>query len=107
MPSQNLNRAYGYLWWLNGGSPAMDAMMHRWPLGGGPAELLSPIGGFDLALDASHLYVAGSPLACRIPKSRSRRASRVATSGAPGEVTRTRNPSFGDARCSMANGAPA
>ena len=30
-PSQTMNRAYGYLWWLNGGTPAEDAMMQPWP----------------------------------------------------------------------------
>jgi CubicO group peptidase (beta-lactamase class C family) len=30
-PSQAMNRAYGYLFWLNGGSPAMDAMNTPWP----------------------------------------------------------------------------
>ncbi len=30
-PSQLMNRAYGYLWWLNGETPAMDAMMQAWP----------------------------------------------------------------------------
>lgn len=30
-PSQPYNRAYGYLWWLNGETPAMDAMMAPWP----------------------------------------------------------------------------
>jgi CubicO group peptidase (beta-lactamase class C family) len=30
-PSQPLNRAYGYLWWLNGETPAIDAMMAAWP----------------------------------------------------------------------------
>lgn len=29
-PSQSLNRAYGYLWWLNEETPAMDAMMAPW-----------------------------------------------------------------------------
>ena len=30
-PSQTMNRAYGWLWWLNAGTPAMDAMMEAWP----------------------------------------------------------------------------
>jgi CubicO group peptidase (beta-lactamase class C family) len=30
-PSQPFNRAYGYLWWLNGHTPAVDAMMEPWP----------------------------------------------------------------------------
>jgi CubicO group peptidase (beta-lactamase class C family) len=30
-PSQPHNRAYGYLWWLNAETPAMDAMMQPWP----------------------------------------------------------------------------
>jgi CubicO group peptidase (beta-lactamase class C family) len=30
-PSQSFNRAYGYLFWLNGETPAMDAMMQPWP----------------------------------------------------------------------------
>jgi CubicO group peptidase (beta-lactamase class C family) len=29
-PSQTMNRAYGYLWWLNGETPAMDAMSKPW-----------------------------------------------------------------------------
>ncbi|MEO6573669.1 MAG: serine hydrolase [Polyangiaceae bacterium] len=29
-PSQNINRAYGLLWWLNGEAPAEDAMMQKW-----------------------------------------------------------------------------
>jgi CubicO group peptidase (beta-lactamase class C family) len=29
-PSQNLNRAYGFLWWLNGQTPAIDAMGQAW-----------------------------------------------------------------------------
>lgn len=29
-PSQDFNRAYGFLWWLNGETPAMDAMMKPW-----------------------------------------------------------------------------
>jgi hypothetical protein len=35
--------------------------VHRWPLAGVPAELLSPIGGFDIALGATHAFIAGSP----------------------------------------------
>jgi CubicO group peptidase (beta-lactamase class C family) len=27
-PSQNLNQGYGYLWWLNGQSPAIDGLMN-------------------------------------------------------------------------------
>jgi CubicO group peptidase (beta-lactamase class C family) len=30
-PSQTLNRAYGFLFWLNAGTPAVDAMMEPWP----------------------------------------------------------------------------
>ncbi len=30
-PSQPLNRAYGFLFWLNGGVPAEDAMNEPWP----------------------------------------------------------------------------
>jgi len=30
-PSQPFNRAYGYLFWLNGETPAVDAMMEPWP----------------------------------------------------------------------------
>jgi CubicO group peptidase (beta-lactamase class C family) len=30
-PSQPMNRAYGYLWWLNGETPALDAMSEAWP----------------------------------------------------------------------------
>jgi CubicO group peptidase (beta-lactamase class C family) len=30
-PSQEMNRAYGRLFWLNGGTPAIDAMMQPWP----------------------------------------------------------------------------
>jgi CubicO group peptidase (beta-lactamase class C family) len=30
-PSQPFNRAYGLLFWLNGGTPAIDAMMNPWP----------------------------------------------------------------------------
>jgi CubicO group peptidase (beta-lactamase class C family) len=30
-PSQNINRAYGYLFWVNGQIPAEDAMMESWP----------------------------------------------------------------------------
>jgi CubicO group peptidase (beta-lactamase class C family) len=30
-PSQAMNRAYGYLWWLNGQTPALDAMSEAWP----------------------------------------------------------------------------
>jgi CubicO group peptidase (beta-lactamase class C family) len=30
-PSQTMNEAYGYLWWLNAGTPAEDAMMQPWP----------------------------------------------------------------------------
>src|SRR5262249_36457649 len=30
-PSQSMNRAYGYLWWLNAETPAVDAMMEPWP----------------------------------------------------------------------------
>jgi CubicO group peptidase (beta-lactamase class C family) len=30
-PSQPFNRAYGYLFWLNGEAPAQDAMMQPWP----------------------------------------------------------------------------
>ncbi len=30
-PSQEMNRAYGRLFWLNGGTPAVDAMMEPWP----------------------------------------------------------------------------
>jgi CubicO group peptidase (beta-lactamase class C family) len=30
-PSQSLNRAYGNLFWLNAGTPAIDAMMMPWP----------------------------------------------------------------------------
>jgi hypothetical protein len=40
----------------------------RWPLAAGAAELLSPIGGFDLALDTSHVFIAGSPLVMQVPK---------------------------------------
>ena len=29
-PSQTMNQAYGYLWWLNGGTPALDAMSVAW-----------------------------------------------------------------------------
>ncbi len=29
-PSQPFNRAYGFLWWLNAETPAMDAMMEPW-----------------------------------------------------------------------------
>jgi CubicO group peptidase (beta-lactamase class C family) len=38
-PSQSLNRAYGYLWWLNGETPALDAMMEPWP---GPLVPFAP-----------------------------------------------------------------
>jgi CubicO group peptidase (beta-lactamase class C family) len=30
-PGQTMNRAYGYLWWLNGETPAIDAMNQAWP----------------------------------------------------------------------------
>lgn len=30
-PTQAMNRAYGLLWWLNGDTPALDAMMQPWP----------------------------------------------------------------------------
>ncbi len=30
-PSQSFNRAYGFLFWLNGESPAIDAMNQAWP----------------------------------------------------------------------------
>ncbi len=30
-PSQTVNRAYGYLWWLNAETPAQDAMSAAWP----------------------------------------------------------------------------
>ncbi|MEW5742593.1 MAG: serine hydrolase domain-containing protein [Myxococcota bacterium] len=30
-PSQALNRAYGFLFWLNAETPALDAMMNEWP----------------------------------------------------------------------------
>src|SRR5439155_26064010 len=30
-PSQPFNRAYGLLFWLNGHTPALDAMMEPWP----------------------------------------------------------------------------
>jgi len=30
-PSQAFNRAYGFLFWLNGETPAIDAMMEPWP----------------------------------------------------------------------------
>ncbi|MGZ3418671.1 MAG: serine hydrolase domain-containing protein [Polyangiales bacterium] len=30
-PSQSMNRAYGFLWWLNGETPAKDAMGVAWP----------------------------------------------------------------------------
>jgi CubicO group peptidase (beta-lactamase class C family) len=30
-PSQTMNRAYGMLFWLNGETPAIDAMMNPWP----------------------------------------------------------------------------
>jgi CubicO group peptidase (beta-lactamase class C family) len=30
-PSQSMNRAYGLLWWLNGETPALDAMMAPFP----------------------------------------------------------------------------
>jgi CubicO group peptidase (beta-lactamase class C family) len=30
-PSQIYNRAYGFLFWLNGATPAIDAMMESWP----------------------------------------------------------------------------
>jgi CubicO group peptidase (beta-lactamase class C family) len=30
-PSQAFNRAYGYLFWLNGETPALNAMMEPWP----------------------------------------------------------------------------
>jgi CubicO group peptidase (beta-lactamase class C family) len=30
-PSQSQNRAYGFLFWLNGEAPALDAMMQPWP----------------------------------------------------------------------------
>jgi CubicO group peptidase (beta-lactamase class C family) len=30
-PSQNINRAYGYLFWLNSETPALDAMSAAWP----------------------------------------------------------------------------
>lgn len=30
-PSQSINKAYGYLWWLNGGVPTEDAMNEPWP----------------------------------------------------------------------------
>jgi CubicO group peptidase (beta-lactamase class C family) len=30
-PSQPFNRAYGFLWWLNNQTPAIDAMMEPWP----------------------------------------------------------------------------
>jgi CubicO group peptidase (beta-lactamase class C family) len=30
-PSQSMNQAYGLLWWLNGSTPALDAMMGSYP----------------------------------------------------------------------------
>ena len=30
-PSQPVNRAYGWLWWLNAETPALSAMMEPWP----------------------------------------------------------------------------
>ncbi len=30
-PSQQFNRAYGFLFWLNGGAPAINAMNEKWP----------------------------------------------------------------------------
>jgi CubicO group peptidase (beta-lactamase class C family) len=30
-PSQSINQAYGYLWWVNGATPAEDAMNEAWP----------------------------------------------------------------------------
>src|SRR5206468_3712702 len=29
-PSQSMNQAYGFLWWLNGATPALDAMSVAW-----------------------------------------------------------------------------
>ena len=46
-PSQSMNRAYGYLWWLNGGTPAMNAMKESWPgqmVAGAPADLFAARG---------------------------------------------------------------
>lgn len=46
-PSQSTNRAYGYLWWLNGQTPAMDAMKGPYPgqmIAGAPADLFAARG---------------------------------------------------------------
>jgi CubicO group peptidase (beta-lactamase class C family) len=46
-PSQSMNRAYGYLWWVNGAAPAVDAMMETWPgwmVPGAPADLFAARG---------------------------------------------------------------
>ncbi|HZS36725.1 MAG TPA: serine hydrolase domain-containing protein [Polyangia bacterium] len=41
-PSQPFNRAYGFLFWLNRETPAVDAMMNPWP------DRMSPIAPKDL-----------------------------------------------------------
>jgi len=46
-PSQSINRAYGYLWWVNGGTPAEDAMNEAWPgqmVANAPADLFAARG---------------------------------------------------------------
>jgi hypothetical protein len=47
---------------------AIGSEIHRWPLAGGPDELVSPIGGFDIALNATHAFVAGSPYVYQLSK---------------------------------------
>jgi len=46
-PSQSINQAYGYLWWVNGGTPAEDAMNEPWPgqmVANAPADLFAARG---------------------------------------------------------------
>jgi CubicO group peptidase (beta-lactamase class C family) len=46
-PSQSMNQAYGYLWWINSGVPAMDAMNELWPgrmVANAPADLFAARG---------------------------------------------------------------
>ena len=41
---------------------------YRTPLGGGPAELIAPLSGFDVAVGPTHVFISGSPYVLQFAK---------------------------------------